>query len=156
MSKALWQHTAGNTYFGTAGEPHLRAKNHLNGACKEAPREICEQLGPHLNGAGHVHERLQLRPGCLELPLHLLHELPCIRYPATASLDMPHGFQSMFSLQDIHPLRNVQPQLGCLCIKRDSPSNAVKRRGHCTAHRLGTEHKPVTSINTSSLRDSIA
>ena len=60
-------------------EPHLRAEDHLDGARKEAPRQVGEQLGAHLDGAGHVHEGLQLRPGRLQLPLHLLHQLPRVR-----------------------------------------------------------------------------
>ena len=65
---------------------HLRTEDHLDGAREEALREARKQLGAHLNCSGHVHEWLQLRPGRLQLPLHLLQQLPRVRNSSAGTL----------------------------------------------------------------------
>ena len=132
----------------TPWEPHLGPEDHLDGAGKEAPRQVCEQLGAHLNRSGHVHERLQLRPGRLQLPLHLLQQLPGVWNSCAASLDMPQGAQRTILPKGCS--RCSSAGLGQLPLPRinlSQPAPCKLSVSHPSAHLGCNGRRPIANSN---------
>ena len=72
-------------------QAHLGAKYHLDGPREEAAGEGSEQLRAHLKSAWHISQAAQLRPGRLQLRLHLLQQLLGIRQPRARVLCAAQG-----------------------------------------------------------------
>ena len=93
-------------------QAHLRAKNHLDGPREEAAGEGGEQLRAHFKSARHVGQAAQLRPGRLQLRLHLLQQLLGIRHPRARALGATQGLQPRCSREVRHNMDTATKTLG--------------------------------------------